>query len=122
MNIHVKLNKTSTNVQIPTKGSTTIYIIINIYLSHCIIDSFPRILKWKMQRLIPVLLDTNDQRLGQYNSKLVLIFMIFSLIFVENCLQYDAIHGFSVWLRTDSNPAVSKRHWNEYYNPSLIEQ
>ena len=25
-------------------------------------------------------------------------FMIFILILVENCLQYDAIHDFSVWL------------------------
>ena len=25
-------------------------------------------------------------------------FMIFILIFVENCLLYDAIHDFSVWL------------------------
>ena len=31
--------------------------------------------------------------------------MIFILIFVENCLYYDAIHDFSVWLRTGSNPA-----------------
>ena len=30
--------------------------------------------------------------------------MIFILIFVENCLLFDAIH-FSVWLRTGSNPA-----------------
>ncbi len=28
-------------------------------------------------------------------------FMIFILIFVENCLYFDAIHDFSVWLRTD---------------------
>ena len=27
-------------------------------------------------------------------------FMIFILIFEENCLYYDVIHDFSVWLRT----------------------
>ena len=32
-------------------------------------------------------------------------FIIFILIFVENCLKYDAIHDFSVWLRTGSNSA-----------------
>ena len=31
-------------------------------------------------------------------------FMIFIFLFVENCLYYDAIHDFPVWLRTDSNP------------------
>ena len=30
-------------------------------------------------------------------------FIIFYFIFVENCLYYDAIHDFSVWLRTGSN-------------------
>ena len=29
--------------------------------------------------------------------------IIFILIFVENCLWYDAIHDLSVWLRTGSN-------------------
>ena len=29
--------------------------------------------------------------------------MIYILIFVENCLSYDAIHDFSVWQRTGSN-------------------
>ena len=37
-------------------------------------------------------------------------FMILILIFVENCLQYDAIHDFfSEWLRTSSNPADINR-------------
>ena len=31
-------------------------------------------------------------------------FIIFILIFMENCLYYDSIHDFSVLLRTDSNP------------------
>ena len=30
-------------------------------------------------------------------------FVIFSKIFVENCLYYDAINYFLVWLRTSSN-------------------
>ncbi len=38
-------------------------------------------------RLKPVLLDP-------------MAFMIFILILVKNCLQFDAIHDFSVWLRT----------------------
>ena len=40
----------------------------------------------------------------------------FILIFIENCLQYDAIHESSVWLRTGSNPAVSKPYWKLVYN------
>ena len=36
-------------------------------------------------------------------------FMIFILIFMENCLLYDVIHDFSVWPRTSSNPADIKR-------------
>ena len=35
--------------------------------------------------------------------------MIFILIFAENCLQFDAIHDFSVSLRTGSNPADKER-------------
>ena len=35
--------------------------------------------------------------------------MIYILIFVENCLQYDAIHDFSVGLRIGSNPADINR-------------
>ena len=30
---------------------------------------------------------------------------IIFLLFVENCLSYDAIHNFSVWLSTSSYPA-----------------
>ena len=33
------------------------------------------------------------------------LFMIFVLLFVEKCIKYDALHDFSVWLRTGSNPA-----------------
>ena len=35
--------------------------------------------------------------------------MIFISVLVKNLLQYDAIHGFSVWLRTDSDPADINR-------------
>ena len=35
--------------------------------------------------------------------------MIFILIFVEKCLLFDAVHDFSVWLRTGSNPVDSNR-------------
>ena len=54
----------------------------NRYISHRIIDSFPRIIKWNIIRLKPVL--------------------VFILIFVKNCLKYDNIHQYSVWLRTGS--------------------
>ena len=37
---------------------------------------------------------------------------------MENCLQYDAIHGFSVWLRTSSNPADI----NRFSKPYLLEK
>ena len=36
-------------------------------------------------------------------------FRIFILIFVENCLKFDAIHDFSVRLRTGSNPVDCNR-------------
>ena len=35
--------------------------------------------------------------------------MIFILIFAKNCLYYDAIHDFSVWMRTGSKPADINR-------------
>ena len=31
--------------------------------------------------------------------------MIFILLFVRNCLSYNAVHDFSVWLKTRFNPA-----------------
>ena len=36
-------------------------------------------------------------------------FMIFILMFVENCLLYDAIYNFSVWPRISSNPSDINR-------------
>jgi len=36
-------------------------------------------------------------------------FMIFILIFVENCLQFDAIQDFSFWLRTDPDQVDSNQ-------------
>ena len=35
--------------------------------------------------------------------------MIFVLTFVENCFLYNAIHGYTEWLRTSSNPADINR-------------
>ena len=43
--------------------------------------------------------------LGLWSGKTGKNIMIFILIFVVNCLKYDAIHDFSVWFRTGSNPA-----------------
>ena len=36
-------------------------------------------------------------------------FLLYNIIFVENWIQYDAIYNFSVWLKTDSNPADINR-------------
>ena len=56
--------------------------VFNSYLSHCMIDSFPRIFKWKIIILKLVLLDPKCWSL----TKLVLILKFFILIFVENCI------------------------------------
>ena len=37
-------------------------------------------------------------------SKLVFILRLYIFIYVENWIQYNARHYFSVWLRTASNP------------------
>ena len=42
-------------------------------------------------------------------NKIGIDLMIFILIFLANCLQYDAIHDFSVWLITGSNSADINR-------------
>ena len=42
-------------------------------------------------------------------DKIILEMMIFTLVFVENCLKYYATHNFSVLLRTSSNPADINR-------------
>ena len=39
------------------------------------------------------------------SNKTGIRFMIFILIFVENCLKYVVMHDFSVWLKTGSNLA-----------------
>ena len=39
-------------------------------------------------------------------NKTVVNFMIFILVFVENCLYYDVINDFSVWLRSGSNHGI----------------
>ena len=39
------------------------------------------------------------------NNTIINFFYNFILIFVENCLLYDAIHYFSEWLKTVSNSA-----------------
>ena len=66
----------------------------NIYFSHCFIDSFRWILKWKNMRLKPLLWDTRGRSPRLTTG---IDFMILK-IFVENCLFYDAIHDFSVLL------------------------
>ena len=35
--------------------------------------------------------------------------MFFIDVYVENCMQYDAIHDFPEWLRIGSNPADNNR-------------
>ncbi len=49
----------------------------------------------------------------------VINFMIFILIFIENCLKFDAIHDFSVWLRTGSNQTDSNRFRSFEYQHNL---
>ncbi len=39
------------------------------------------------------------------SKKNVINFMTFNLVFVENCLLFNAMQDFSVWLRTGSNPS-----------------
>ena len=45
--------------------------------------------------------------------------IIFILIFVGNCLYYNAMHDFTVWLRTSLNPAdnyvIIKPYWKTFY-------
>ena len=55
--------------------------------------------------LKPVLLAPRGWRPGLTKPH----FTILILIFVENCLLYDGIHSFSVWLITSSNPADINR-------------
>ena len=51
------------------------------------------------------------------------------IVFVKNCMWYDAIHDFLVWLRTSANPA-DINHFRgqtgknihskfDFYNPEL---
>ena len=47
-------------------------------------------------KMIPVLVAPRGRRLWLT----VINSMCFILIFVENCLFYDALHEFSVWLRS----------------------
>ena len=49
----------------------------------------------------------NPKGLNARANKLIFIFIC--SIFVENCLHYDMIHDFSVWLRTCFNPADNNR-------------
>ena len=51
-----------------------------------------------------------DIKIKNYNIKTGINFNIFILIFVENCLKYDAIHDFSSRLRTGSKLADINRY------------
>ena len=51
-------------------------------------------------------------------------FKIFSLLFIENYLYYDAIHDYLVWMKTALNPADNNQfrfrsHTGNYFLPSL---
>jgi len=51
-------------------------------------------------------------------NKTSINFIIFISIFVKNCLLFDAIHDFSVWLRIGSNPVDINRfqsHTGKYF-------
>ena len=73
------------------------------YLSHRIIDSFPRIVKWDLCKFCGF---WKPAGLGQQNWY---FFMNFILLYVKNCLKYDALHDFSVWISKGSNPADMNR-------------
>ncbi len=57
-----------------------------------VIDSFPWIIDKIKLRLKSVLLALMGRRLWLKK------FYDFILLFVENCLKYDTMHGFSVWI------------------------
>ena len=48
------------------------------------------------------------------------LMIFFILFFVENCLLYDTIHDFSVWLRTGSNPSDINRFLRHYWNKNYL--
>ena len=53
----------------------------------------------------------SPERLKAESNKTGFDFMILFNI-RENCLQYDMLHEFSVWLRTSCNPADINRFWS----------
>jgi len=50
-----------------------------------------------------------DIKMKNHKIKTGINIMILILIFIENCLKFDAVHEFSVWLRTGYNPEDSNR-------------
>ncbi len=91
-----------------------------MYLSHIIIDSFPRILKLNFFKIRTSFV--SPERPKARANQTSINFMIFILIFVENCQKFNAIHDLSVWLRTGSNPPVSNRflsHTGKYITDYL---
>ena len=106
----------------PCKSSLSFFhkmlLLINLstFLSHRIIDSFLRILKWEIIRLTPVLVRAN--KTGRYK------FYVFLYINIRGKLSVIRIlcRIFSVWLRTGSDPADINRVWShtENFITSLI--
>ena len=88
------------------------------YLSQSIIDSFPRILKWKIIRLKLILLAPRDQR--PRLTKLKGINSMFFILIRGNLAVYDALLDFSVWLRTGINPADNNRFGSHIRKTYLI--
>ena len=54
------------------------------------------------------------------SNKTDISFMVFILIFLENCLYYDAMHNFSVWLRTGYIPADINRFRSDAGNVCIL--
>ena len=85
----------------------------NSYLSHFIMDIFPKAYANKTG---------NNFLFFYYDTygKLSVIrqYTWFILIFMKNCLQYDAIPDFSVSLRTGSHPAYI--NWFQSHTGKLL--
>ena len=57
-----------------------------------------------MKKIIRLKIFVNHQEPKVQVNKAGISFRFYFNIIVENCLLYDALHDFSVWLRIGSNP------------------
>ena len=76
---------------------------------HRIIASFMRTSKWKLIKLFFL----SSQRFQRPELTKLVYYIIFILIIVKNCLLYIAIHDFTEYPTTGSNPVDIKRFWSQ---------